>query len=450
VRDFELRLQEAPSDREARKMHALALSHADRLTESLAEYDRLLAESPNDLDLQLNHARVLGWMGRNAQAAEAYREILKQHPGETQATLGAAQNENWAGNHRRAAALYEELLKSGRTDPEISKGLAYAYYWDGRPEESRTALDRYLAQQPADREGLELARMLSRDGSPNFSAGYQRSDDSDALRIRTTQFEYRMPLRGHSTLFARWRRDLVKDAGGNRDPLQVGGGLDKVWSRHWSTQLYLAWLRPERDVDADAVGELNVTLRPSDRIRIDTGFAKDQVLTRLSLAEGIMLRTATAGIDWQASERILLSLAQRWRAYSDGNRARHTSASAQAWVITQPHGRLAVLLAAERLGTDEDLDHGYYDPERYTEFGPGAVFEWHPADRWEFRFEGKVGSQKEKGSDADEFHSFTTGLEFPLGSLFSVNLEGGRSNSSLSATSGFKQNRWAATLTTRF
>ena len=42
VRDFDLRLAEAPDDLEAARMRALALAYADRHKESLAAYDTLL------------------------------------------------------------------------------------------------------------------------------------------------------------------------------------------------------------------------------------------------------------------------------------------------------------------------------------------------------------------------------------------------------------------------
>src|SRR5439155_5921271 len=73
LRDLDVRLVEEPADHEARVMRALALSHADRLRESLAAYDSLLAESPGDAGLELERARVLNWMGRNAEAVKAYR-----------------------------------------------------------------------------------------------------------------------------------------------------------------------------------------------------------------------------------------------------------------------------------------------------------------------------------------------------------------------------------------
>jgi tetratricopeptide (TPR) repeat protein len=450
VRDLDLRLQEDPSDGEARKMRALALSHADRLAESLAAYDELRRESPGDVDLQLERARVLAWMGRNGRAAAAYREILRRHPDEARAKVGLAQNENWSGNHRRAAAIYAGMLKEGAEDPEITKGLAYAYYWDGRPEQSRAVLDGYLAQHPQDREGLQLARTLSHESSPSLTTGYERSDDSDALRVRTTTMEYRHPLRRQLTAVARWRRDNVKDQEGNRDPLQIGAGLEKTWSDRWSGQLFLSRLAPARDEDADVLGEANLTHRPADRVRIDAGFAKDQVLTRLSLADRIALRILTAGVDWQATDKASVSVAERLRFYGDGNRATLTSAAARQWVITERRMRLGLTFRVEQLRTDQDLDHGYYDPERYTEFGPGAELELKPDERWTFGFAGQIGQQQEKGSDQEPYHNFTATAEIPLGDALGVSLVGGRSNSNLSSASGFKQNRWAAYLTTRF
>jgi hypothetical protein len=67
-----------------------------------------------------------------------------------------------------------------------------------------------------------------------------------------------------------------------------------------------------------------------------------------------------------------------------------------------------------------------------------------------FDVRGRIGWQEEKGAERKPFHNFTATAEAPLGDLFVLNVEGGRSNSNLASPSGFKQNRWAAYVTTRF
>jgi len=450
VRDLDARLREEPSDFEAQKLRALALSHADRLAESLAAYDRLLKDHPDDLDLALERARVIAWMGKNDRAVEEYREILRRHPGDERARLGLAQNENWRGNHRAAATIYEEMLRDGLTDPEISKGLAYAYYWEGRPDRSRPALDRFLSTAPNDREGLDLARMLDRDQSPSLTTGYERSDDSDALRVRSTTVEYRHGFFDRTVGSVHWRRDNVQDPAGNRDPYRVGAGLERMWSERWSARVTADYLKPSDDADGIGLAEIGVTHRPTDRLRIDVGFAKSPVLTRLSLAKSITVGAAVAGFDWRVRERAEFHFDQRITWYSDDNRSFRQSARLKATAISEKRFSLALTLGLDHLATDQDLDNGYYDPASYTEIGPGIESEWKPAERWTIGLRGQIGRQQERGSDSELFHNFTASAEVPLGESVGLGIEGSRSNSNLASASGFRQNRWAATLTTRF
>lgn len=449
LRDLDLRIEEEPTDRDARKLRALALSHADKLPESLAAYDALLAETPGDVDLALERARVLGWMGRHPQAIAAYREILARQPGDTRAEVGLAQNENLRGDHRRAAVLYERLASEKPGDPEIQRGLAWAHYWSGRPERARLALGDLLTRNPDDPEGRKLAALLARDESPRLTLGYERSDDSDALRVRTTTLDFRHPFARHSVFLAGWRRSNVEDGEGDRGPWRAGVGLERTWSASWMGTLMGWYLEPSESEKGFGLGEAGLVHRPIDRIRIDLGWEKDLVLTRLALAQNVRVHQWVVGIDWQAHERLILHADERLLHYNDDNRQIRFSGSAKAPVFER-RGQIALTMSLEHLQTRLDLDYGYYDPKRYLEFGPGVEIEWHPAERWTLGFTGKVGWQNENDADREPFQSFTASAEVPIGEVFELHAEGGQSDSNLSSASGFRQKRWAVSLTTGF
>jgi tetratricopeptide (TPR) repeat protein len=449
IRDFDQRLVDEPSDRDSKKLRALALSQADRLEESLAAYDVLLAESPGDVDLALERARVLGWLGRHLQAIAAYRAILESHPGETRARIGLAQNENWRGDHRRAAALYEELESEKVDDPDVQRGLAWAYYWSGQPDRSRTALGQFLTLHPDDSEGRRLATMLAREDSPHLTLGYERADDSDALRVRSTVLDYRHPFAGRNAFLASWRKDDVQDEQGDRTPWRAGAGLEPTWSARWSGRIMLWYVKPSHEEKAYGLGEVGLVNRPTDRLRIDVGWEKNLVLTRQSLAENVRVNVWVAGFDWQADERLLIHADERFAYYNDENRQIRFSGSARV-PIPQPHGEVALTMGVEHLQSRFDLDHGYYDPSRYLEFGPGFELMWRPAERYALGFAGKLGWQNERYADREPFQAFTATAEVPIGEIFQAHVEGGQSDSNLSSASGFRRKRWAAYLTTGF
>lgn len=450
AREFEQRMIEEPGDTRAGEMRALALARAGKLAESLAAYDSLTAASPANVDLALDRARVLAWMGKHDRAVAAYDDILSAHPNETRAQLGRAQNENWGGNHRRAIAEYQAMLDAGSTDPEVRKGLAQAYYWAGQPDSARATLDAYLAENPEDREAAALAANVARDQRPSVRVGYARSDDSDGLRVETKIAEVRYGVGPSTTLMGFWRRDDVEDAFGDWAPERIGAGVEQRWNERWSTSASLAWLDPGGPYDAIGAGEITATFRPQDRLRVDGGVAKDVILTRRSLEVGIVATTLVLGADWQVSDGTTARAAERIQYTNDDNRVARTSLGFSSLVMREARYRVSVGATFDYLGSKNDLDNGYYDPERYVEFGPTVFAEWRMAERKRLTFDGRAGLQKENDADREPYTGFTAVLELPLGERFDLTLMGGRSNSNLSSATGFESSRWAVYLSTWF
>ena len=74
-----------PSDRETRKLLALAYRWSDRLDEAERLSRRTLAEQPGDLDERNGLAIALLWQGRNRQAAAEFDRVLAARPDDTEA-----------------------------------------------------------------------------------------------------------------------------------------------------------------------------------------------------------------------------------------------------------------------------------------------------------------------------------------------------------------------------
>ncbi len=450
LRDIDLYLAAHPDDFEALQTRALALSHANRLGESLALYDQLQRRNPGNLDVALDRAQVLSWMGRHEEANASYERILKDHPGDERARMGLAQSLNSSGQHRRAAAMYEEMQRQGSKDPEVAKGLAYARYWSGRPDRAREALNEYLVQRPDDAEGRSLATLLARDQNRGLTVGYSSSEDSDDLRVRRTSLEYRWPVDETTAWSLRGHTGEVDDPGGRLHPFDLGVKHEKTWSDRWSSQVAASAYRPDDGKPAVGIGELNLTHRPNDRFRVDFGLAKEPVVTRKALEDGIRVSILTGGVDWRASERVRLHADQRFYYYNDDNQQSRTSMAARAWMADFSHGRIGVTFGVERLSTNHDLDHGYYDPGLYTEFGPGVEIEKELREGWDLGIKARVGMQKERNAKQEPYHNLDASLEVPLGTLLGFGFEISNSNSNLTSSSGFARTEWAAYLTKGF
>ena len=450
LREYDLRIAEEPSDREARVRRALALSYADRLGESLAAYETLQSEDPGDIDLMMERARVLGWMGRHDEAITLYGSVLARDPNRSAAAYGIARNQNWAGHHRRASAIYDSLLASGQTDPEIDKGLAFALYGAGRPAAAYVALERYRLRVRLDSEANELADRIARERTAGFTAGYARADDSDLLRVESRTIDVRVPLAGEASLLLNWRRDSMHDPAGTVDPYQVGAGLERTWGNLWTARGYLYYWKRDPATNGIGLGEGTLTWRPTEPVRLDLGYAKETIGTRLAVERGIIARTWAMGIDGKLTERWMLHGGGRVRDLSDGNHATQLVAMIRYRLHAERRWRAHVTANVQQLRTDQDLDNGYYDPERYIEGGPGFELEWEPTRIWAFTAGGRTGWQQESGAETKPYSSLQASAEVTLWQFGLLRLEGARGNSNLNSATGYEQKRWAISFARSF
>jgi tetratricopeptide (TPR) repeat protein len=416
VKDFDLWLNQHPDDRDEREHRALALAHADRLPEALAAYDQLLGDRPDDTGLALERARVLAWMGR----------------------------------HRRATRDLERIVQDPHADPEARKALAFARYWDDDPVGARRDLDMYLARAPRDSEALDLSWRLKRERDASLRLAYERADDSDGLRVGTTTMELRWPLAPGTTGMVGWRRDNVSDPGGTQDPLQLTAGATHIWSPAWSAHGYYTHIDWGGSGGTPLGGDLGAIWRPVDRTRFDAGVSREPVITRLSLALGISVLNWVATADLAASEKLDFHLGGRALYYSDDNSAQRFTAAARYKAYSERRGDLAVTFGVDHLGTRLDLDNGYYDPASYVEWGPGVEAEWRPQEEWTLGLTSQVGWQTESDSPTQPFYNLEGSAEVIVDHVWTLGLEGGLGNSSLSSSSGYERKSWQASITRCF
>lgn len=450
LRDVDRRLEVDPHDEEAGRLRALALAHADRLTEALAAYDQLLQAHPEDTELMLGRAQALGWSGRHPEAIEAYRQVLAKDSSNADARMGLALNQNWSGRHREAAAMFQDILRDPEADDEALKGLAYAQYWAGRADKADAPLERYRTLHPEDPEGEDLARMLAREFHPGFTGGYDWSSDSDDLHVFTTTLDYRLTANPRGAVLLSWRRDRVEDDAGRRAPNRLGVGYERIWSDVFSSGATLWGLKPGSGHSSRALGDIQLTVRPRDGVQIHLGYAREPVLTRLSLERDVDTHAGTVSVEWKVASKLSADAEHEITHYTDGNRARRSSLGLDLAAAKRRRFEATLTADFELLRVRDDLDNGYYDPKQYVETGPGVSLKWMPREAMSVEIASRFGAQRERGSNFEPYHNLRAIVDVPIGRRLSLYTELGTSDSNLSSASGFRQHRWATYLSVPF
>ncbi len=441
-RDLERWLAAHPDDREARRRLAAALIEADSLRGALAAYDAQLAREPDDTESALDRARILGWMGRHGAAIAAYRAVLGREPGSTEAELGLARNESWSGRNRRAARRLESLTERDEANAGAWKALAFARWWDDDPEGARTALARHRALEPDDREARELATQIAREHGSTLELTHGRSNDSDGLNVSDPTLELSWPLAPRTGASLAWSQVIAGDAGGTNRAMLWSAGVRTRWSPVWSTTARGAVTSWDSAAGARLGGELGVVARPLDIVRLELAVAREPLTTRLALGETVTLLGWTLAADLALSSRVSLHADGRAGSYSDGNRAERTSLSATWRAYGSRAWEASLFTALDQLNVHEDLDHGYYDPDFYREWGPGVELEHRIGARWRLTARGRTGWQREKGATAEPFYGVSGGVRWQPDADWTVRADGGGGDSNLQGESGYRRSWW--------
>ncbi len=450
IRDYRAWVAEHPEDRRAHARMARALAQSDSLRAALAAYDTLLKADLDDTDLALERARVLGWLGRHDQAIAAYRAVLRREPANRDAALGLAMNLNWSGRHRQATHQLEALVREPGADAEARKTLAFARYWDDDAEGALEALADYRQSAPGDSEAVRLGRRIEREHHSTLEIGFGRSTDSDGLHVASPSIELRWPLARRTTGTLGWRNDLVDDAVANTNIMRLSAGLRYRFSAAWTAYANGAHLTWDAGPGTRHGGEAGLVSRPIDHVRLELVSARDAVVTRRSLQQGISVLQWIAAADWSGIPRVSLHGDARAGYYSDGNRSERTGASASVEAWTSRTTDLVLGASVEQVNTHQDLDNGYYDPDFHREWGPTARLEYRPDRRWTLSGRARTGWQRDKGGLSESFYGLQGGIGWQPDLDWSLHLDAGKGDSNLQTAAGYRREWWQLSVSRAF
>lgn len=388
---------------------ALALSWNESLDEALRIYERLVAEDPGSFEARRNAARVLSWRGR----------------------------------HRAARRRLAALLAERPDDAETAVLLAQAERWSGRPDLATATLRSLLARQRDHREAASLLKELDRQTRPQSTAGGNVSNQSDGLGIVTAWLEHEATDGlGLSEFGARLEHIRYRPDPGQGDEIRIW--RPGLHGRHrfgddWEGNAWVfvdfirpAGTEPPRDV---LTFDTWATYWPGDVVRFDVGLNRTTFDNEKSQLLGIAALTGSLSVDVTPNERLVLKARVDYGDYTDGNRRTGWVAGGSFRILHSP--RLLVGVRYTGFSFSEQLDNGYFNPERYQSI-VATVHAWGPiGPRLSWDVEGNAGEEFVVPDGDKPTWGIGGKLTWQISENVEVKAWGGHFDSRLASSAGF-------------
>jgi YaiO family outer membrane protein len=132
-----------------------------------------LEESPSDTDARTLYGTVLSWDGNLQQARTELQRVLQESPHNGDAMQALANVELWSDHPDKAEDLLAEVLKSRPNDTDLLYAHVKALTALKRPKEAGVVLNRLLEIDPGNKNALRLRDSLSTE-TPLWQASLQQ------------------------------------------------------------------------------------------------------------------------------------------------------------------------------------------------------------------------------------------------------------------------------------
>jgi len=374
-----------------------------------ARYERLLTIEPHDVSLLLELARVRAWSGDSGAAAGAYGQFLGQQPDTPEAWLELATVESWQGDYtsalealgeyrqrfgdskERAIVLARVLTGAGRPSRAID---VLAPIWRQDPDDyevnvARTlalatrrsvsdaygALSTVRAAQPSSDETHNVERVVRTQVGSSLGPGFTFYSDSDDLEIVGVTPSASVVLRTGTELSAGYARLELR--------APASSGLASI-ARERITHTYtwggvaqsLGGLRLSGRLGEARADEQRLTQyaiggswRAADWLEVDAERRFGVVAISPRTVElGLTEHEHQVGAAWTPTIRTSVDVDVLEQRFSDGNRRWSVRISPRRALVRSQRLNLDLGVSAYRMETELDLDHGYYDPQRYEAY----------------------------------------------------------------------------------
>ena len=346
---------------------ALARSWSGGANAALAEYEAILREDPGNRTARLRRAEIWQWQEQHNRAADELRQMHEADPSDPELNRRLARVESYLGNHRRAIALAEAALETRPGDTEAAIILAESRLWMGRSDLAAEGLVAFLKANPGNTQAQKLLTQIERSARPRTEIDLGRSGQSDNLDITWTGLRHSFRFNGGRTRMGPQLKLVRYDPqdGSGVDVARVGGFVAHRFND------YLA-LNSTFFLDFQKGGQNHIipthdtylTIYPSDAWRIDLGASRATLDNIKSLDLGLAVDSFGGSVDFWATPDTKLTGRASWARYTDGNRRWLAEGEVRQRIHRGPDvwigGKATTFKFAEQ------LDNGYFNPEKMT------------------------------------------------------------------------------------
>lgn len=406
-----------PNDVDIARLCAQYAEWAADLPESRRQFKRLLRLAPDDPDGLLGAARAYGWSGKLRDAAGYYRRYLELYPDNQDAWIEYAEVRSWQGNFAAALDLLEQYRNRFGESPRYQEEKARYLAWDDRPRhaldintpllkekpddyerlytqaialaanrrqsEALEAVSRLDQLRPDSEDTLLLDRIVRTPTRSSLSAGAHYSNDSDTIETSGVHINARFWLTSKGSLSVGASHDRLRaDIGSGFETIDGRERIqyDEVWigGSYRFDPLAAVSGRVGRTHIRDGEGltpyEVVLDLRPSDEAELSLSRSSNLFAPSPRAASlGIQRRRNALSISWRPDYRNVLEGIASYDEFSDGNARTELVLAPRRSVLRTGRFNADLGLYLDWWSFDEDLDNGYYDPQRYQRYA-GSFF----------------------------------------------------------------------------
>ncbi len=379
--------------------------------------ERYLKIHPENGDAWIELAKAESWRGNYGAALQALSTYRVRFGETTVYSQTFAAVMAGGGRPTRAEDVVTPLLAQTPDDLQLNLTRTIALAMQHRPREAYSSLETVQRLAPASRDTRDAERvvrtLLASTVEPTFTA----YSDSDRLQIQ------RFAPRGTVALAS----GTQISAGYDRTKLSArkGSGLDSIDGSD-STDYQQAWVGGAQKLGAFTLDGQAGYAKPGPRelVTYSVGIsarASDSFQFSLQRSSGAVVispRTVSMGltqiahrlqVQWAPTLQSMVAFDAQVQDFSDGNRRVEWTIAPRRSFARTAGFNLDLGLSAYRLETEQDLAHGYYDPQRYEHYALTAFPYFKFTENIGLSMSTAVGPQRDSYSPAFRFGGTISG-----------------------------------------